>query len=446
LYNGLIGVIADDLTGAMDAGMQLLAKNVQIRTALTVDDLDAVVAGADVVVANTQSRNIDPRIAHGQVKAALGKLLAGGCRAWYKKIDSTLRGNIGAELRAALESGIFALVIVAPALPFNKRTTVNGVHYVDGVRLAEIELAKDPFAPIACSEVGEIIRNQFEVPVGHLDLSAVRQGGAVLRKKAEEYLAAGIRVLAADAEEEQDLQNIAAAAGLLSGKTLLCGSAGLFQHFDRAYPIPGRSGEPRADIALEELPVLVLSGSPAQMSKRQIRYAEVRRDGTVVIRCDVTAAPEAELTGSMQRVAEIVVNHLRAGKNVVLDAAGESKESILLQSWGDRGRLDHYSALVQKLVRDTASAAAQAGISALVLFGGDTAVSALKGLGGQGIEIIGEVEPYIPLGRLIGGAYSGLPVVTKAGGFGGEKSLIRILAELSSLKAGAQQRRQRHDE
>ena len=206
MHNGLIGVIADDLTGAMDAGMQLLAKKCADPTALTVDDLDAVVAGADVVVANTQSRNIDPQIAHGQVKAALRKLLAGGCRTWYKKIDSTLRGNIGAELRAALESGIFALVIVAPALPFNKRTTVNGVHYVDGVRLAEIELAKDPFATIACSEVGEIIRNQFEVPVGHLDLSAVRQGGAVLRKKAEEYLAAGIRVLAADREEEQDLQ------------------------------------------------------------------------------------------------------------------------------------------------------------------------------------------------------------------------------------------------
>ena len=159
------------------------------------------------------------------------------------------------------------------------------------MRLAEIELAKDPFAPIACSEVGEIIRNQFEVPVGHLDLSAVRQGGAVLRKKAEEYLAAGIRVLAADAEEEQDLQNIAAAAGLLSGKTRLCGSAGLFQHCDRAYPIPGRSGSQGLTLPLRTAGIgAVRKPRPDVQKADTLRRSQARRH--VVIRCDVTAAPE----------------------------------------------------------------------------------------------------------------------------------------------------------
>lgn len=424
---GFIGVIADDLTGAMDAGMQLLAKGLRIRAALTVDDLEAVITGADVVVANTQSRNIDPESAYGQVKAALQRLAAGGCRAWYKKIDSTLRGNIGAEIRAALDSGIFDLVVAAPALPFNKRTTVGGVHYVGGVELAETELAKDPFAPIAYSEIGEIIKSQFDAPVGHLDLAVVRQGSEKLARTAGEYLAAGFRVLTADAEVGEDLEQIAAAAGMMPASTLLCGSAGLFQYLDKAYAFPAPSGGQGSSQTLLGAPVLVLSGSPAQMSKQQIRCVENMLGDTVVLRCDIASVPEEEVSGRVGEVIETVVSHLRAGTNVVLDAAGTGKEAILRQSQGSRRQLDSASALVQQLVRDTSAAAASVPLGALVLFGGDTAVSALKGLGGQGIEISSEVEPYIPLGRLIGGAYSGLPVVTKAGGFGSEQSLLHIL-------------------
>jgi len=431
----LIGLIADDLTGAMDAGMQLLSRRLAIHTALTVDDVEAVMAGADVVVANTQSRNIDPHAAYRQVRTALDKLAAGGCRAWYKKIDSTLRGNIGAELKAVLDSGVFDLVITAPALPYNKRTTINGIHYVDGVELAEIELAKDPFAPIAYSEIGSIIKTQFEGEVGHLPLDTVRRGSGALAAKAKEYLAAGIKVLTADAETERDLRQIASAAGVLPCRVLLCGSAGLFRYLDEAYSLANPRGEgekPKVDrepyAPPEGAPVLVLSGSPAQMSKRQIQYLEDRRPDTVVVAADIAAVPEGEAAAKTMEVISTVIGHLRAGKNVALDAAGTSKEAILSQTRGMREQLDRFSSTVQTLLRDAAAAAAaQVPLAALVLFGGDTAVAVLKQLGGQGIAIVNELEPYIPLGRLIGGAYAGLLVVTKAGGFGSEDSLLRIL-------------------
>lgn len=443
---GLVGVIADDLTGAMDAGMQLIGKNLRICTALTAEDLESVIDGADVVVVNTQSRNIDPQQAYGNVKAVVRQLVTSGCQAWYKKIDSTLRGNVGAEIKAVLDSQIFDLVIVAPALPFNKRTTVGGIHFVDGVKLAEIELAKDPFAPIYHSAIAEIINSQFAAQIGHLELAAVREGGKALAQKAAEYLAFEVKIVVADAESEQDLHNIATAARLLPCKTLLCGSAGLFQYLDEAYPIPASQGDQTTGLRMADrredapaysapdgAPVLVLSGSPAQMSKKQIRYLDNRRQDTVVISFDITEVPEAETGDSIEQVISNVLGHLQAGRNVVLDAAGVSKEFILKRTQGNSQQLDYYSSLVQKLVRDTAIAAARTRLSALVFFGGDTAVTVLKALGGKGIAIAKEVEPYIPLGRLIGGAYSGLPVVTKAGGFGNEQSLIRILELLDSL-------------
>jgi len=60
------------------------------------------------------------------------------------------------------------------------------------------------------------------------------------------------------------------------------------------------------------------------------------------------------------------------------------------------------------------------------LFGGDTAFAAAEGLGAKGIEIKGQLEPYIPYGEWIGGVSPGLPVVTKAGGFGKENSLVEL--------------------
>lgn len=386
----LIGLIADDLTGAMDAGMQLLSRRLAIHTALTVDDVEAVMAGADVVVANTQSRNIDPHAAYRQVRTALDKLAAGGCRAWYKKIDSTLRGNIGAELKAVLDSGVFDLVITAPALPYNKgRPSMESTMWTEW-NLPRSNWPRILSRPLPIRRSGASsrlsLRGSRAFAPGHC-----APGERALAAKAKEYLAAGIKVLTADAETERDLRQIASAAGVLPCRVLLCGSAGLFRYLDEAYSLANPRGEgekPKVDrepyAPPEGAPVLVLSGSPAQMSKRQIQYLEDRRPDTVVVAADIAAVPEGEAAAKTMEVISTVIGHLRAGKNVALDAAGTSKEAILSQTRGMREQLDRFSSTVQTLLRDAAAAAAaQVPLAALVLFGGDTAVAVLKQLGAR---------------------------------------------------------------
>jgi uncharacterized protein YgbK (DUF1537 family) len=67
---------------------------------------------------------------------------------------------------------------------------------------------------------------------------------------------------------------------------------------------------------------------------------------------------------------------------------------------------------------------------ALVLFGGDTALSVLDHLKTEGIEIEGEILKGVVIGRLIGGRWHGLRMVTKAGAFGKGKALEKILGIL----------------
>lgn len=435
---GFFGVIADDLTGAMDAGVQMLNKNAKVHVVLAVESMDSVIEETDFVVVNTRSRNVSSDTAYQKATAAVQQFLDNGCSIIYKKIDSTLRGNIGVELKAILDCGIFDCIVIAPALPFNKRTTVNGVHFVDGVKLADTELAKDPFAPIHHSAIVDIIKEQIDTDAGLIGLGEVRKGSLNIAQEISKLVEKGTKIIVADAAVEKDLQAIANGARLFPGNKVLCGSAGLFQYFDEAYNLEfACSDRDKGHVSIKQsAPVLVVSGSPANMSKQQIRFLAKERPDISLIRFDITAVSDARISDEIIYVIDEVLHNLDKGRHVVLDAAGAGKEVILNQSQGNQKKLDYHSSLVLKLISQVAHAAVSyIPLRGIVIFGGDTAVAVTKCLGARGIEIMGQIQPYIPYGNLSGGAFSGLPVVTKAGGFGKEDSLVRIISSLTKGRA-----------
>jgi uncharacterized protein YgbK (DUF1537 family) len=73
--------------------------------------------------------------------------------------------------------------------------------------------------------------------------------------------------------------------------------------------------------------------------------------------------------------------------------------------------------------------------SALVLTGGDTARGVCGALGTFALDVRREVAPGVPLNQLQGGRWDGLPVVTKAGGFGDLETLARVVYELEGMRA-----------
>ncbi|MBK9391151.1 MAG: hypothetical protein IPN68_13520 [Bacteroidetes bacterium] len=63
----------------------------------------------------------------------------------------------------------------------------------------------------------------------------------------------------------------------------------------------------------------------------------------------------------------------------------------------------------------------------MVLTGGDTAIKTLNALNINGIVVKDEILHGIPYGYFNDDNYGDLLVVTKAGGFGGEDAIIKIL-------------------
>ena len=74
-------------------------------------------------------------------------------------------------------------------------------------------------------------------------------------------------------------------------------------------------------------------------------------------------------------------------------------------------------------------------VGALVVTGGETARAVFEAWGVRRLRLMGEVEAGLPVSRIEGWGRE-IPVLTKAGAFGGRESLLRCLEFLYGLKRG----------
>src|ERR671915_1438754 len=253
----LIAVIADDLTGAADAGVQLVSTG--YRTAVVFGEAEVVADDLDAVSFDTDSRAMPAGFAAKRVVDAAR--VASGARIVYKKLDSTLRGNVAAELAAALGGARRDRVIVAPAFPAAGRTTVGGIQRVHGVPVDETEMANDPNTPVSEAHVPSLLADTFS-SVGALGVEDLADL-VLVRKTLEDY-----ECVVADAERNADLETLVRAVPD-PARILWAGSAGLALALGSVYPGPcaGDAGVERGPIR----PVLVVVGSLSGVAREQVR-------------------------------------------------------------------------------------------------------------------------------------------------------------------------------
>ncbi|SEE44329.1 four-carbon acid sugar kinase family protein [Jiangella alba] len=230
-------LIADDLTGAAESAAAFALRAPRIVGLDTWRSLRASHTSG-VVAVDTDSRYVSPELAAERCRAVLALLPPGGVV--VKKIDSTLRGPLAAEVAALRELG--GLLVVSPALPALGRTVVGGVVLVDGVPLERSAAwAAEPRpAPTSVAEA------LAPLPVVVVSLAAVR-GGADTLATALRVAADGHQVAVCDAETDDDLDRIVAAAPAAAGDLPVrwAGSAGLAHALARAQVaadarLPGR--------------------------------------------------------------------------------------------------------------------------------------------------------------------------------------------------------------
>lgn len=412
-------IVADDLTGANDAGVQLAKRGAQVVVWL--DYARPYDGFADVVVFDTDSRSISPPQAYHRLRTLLGRLGAIQPRDVVKKVDSTLRGNVGAETRAVLDEISGAFAVVCPAYPKNGRTSRDGILMVRGTRVDQTDFARDLFSPIRDARIAA----HLDEPSIGIGVETVRAGADALISAIESAKARSIRVAVVDAENDADLRIVAGLQARRDDIVWVC-SAGLIEvlEHDIVRAVPERTWASREA-------VLFLVGSLSAMTRHQVRAFKRHAVVEEVDPSDVLRDAPA-LASAIHRIRKA----LEKGHDALLAIAGDRAavlEALALGAelgWNTQDTGEQLRALLaaaaEPLVRGRPGAT-------FVLSGGDVARSFCDRFGISGMTLLTELAPGIALGRPFG---ADMYLVTKAGGFGHPETYREILDGLREKMRG----------
>lgn len=415
-----LGVIADDLTGANDTGVQYAKQGLETVVLMDAKNLKEIGEKADVVVINTESRLDDDKTAYLKVKEAAKILKEMEINAVYKKIDSTLRGNIGAELDAIMDEWKINVAILVPAFPRNKRVTIGGYQLVNQVPLSMTEISRDPLTPVKESYVPALLKAQTKRNVVHIPLSKVMDE-ATLEKELKKAGGEGEVIIVLDAATQNDLKRIAKIITLTGFEKLTSGPAGLAEEMPKALGL------------ISGKPAILICGSISEVTLKQIRRAEeMIKDLAIKLDINKILKNEKGRDGEIWRIIKEVKANVAEEKDSIITSA-VSKESVEEDiRIGKKLGLSNaeISEKIASALGKIAYITAEEEIAGIILTGGAIATAALKTMGAIGVKVLNEIMPGIPIGRIIGSKFNGLKIITKAGAFGDQDALSNSIRQI----------------
>ncbi|MBP1153326.1 MULTISPECIES: four-carbon acid sugar kinase family protein [unclassified Paenibacillus] len=422
-----LAMIADDLTGANDSGVQLARYGLN-TSVLFEPDVTAI--HQEAVVIDTDSRWLPRSQAYDKVKEVSQVLKSGSFDVIYKKVDSTLRGNLGAEIDALYEVFRPDFVVIAPAYPKNGRKTIDGYHYLHEKPLSETEIAKDPKTPVRDSFIPSIIQSQSEQPIALVTYEELRSGLEAVQAKLIQCQEDGIRYVVFDAEEEEDLRRIVQTMARIGRSVCWVGSAGLANYLPEIYGL--QTKEIELDIQRDQKPVLLVVGSVSPTTRKQLDIVvQQPHIKGIELRSSLLVADNASRKAEMQRVYEEAKRALDDRHDIALFSSGRPEDIEEAQRLGKKNGMDESAvsnSISGALGTVTSWLIEACEIKGMVLTGGDTAKQVCMQLGVTGFHLIAEVEIGIPLGRTIGA--KPMYAITKAGAFGTDLSLLNSIQKL----------------
>ncbi|AEC17781.1 four-carbon acid sugar kinase family protein [Gallibacterium anatis] len=411
-----IVVIADDLTGANDTAVQFYKKGLTVDMVFALQQVNESNA-SDVLVINTDSRSLMIENAQKRI-FAIGEHLNLEQKQIYKKVDSTLRGNIGAELEACLSVSDRNVAIFCPALPSANRIVKDGVCFVDGKPLLETEFATDPKTPVISSNVNKIIANQTNIPVVIVNMELFSESEIIQQIKNRQF---NKTIFSFDAKNDDDLKKISQIIKKIDFPIIASGSSGLAKYvFSKS---------------LSDLPVLFVIGS---MSKKINEQVELLRSEMVIdfisINAERLLVDQQYQLSLIKDMSLILLNK----NNLIIKTEGSSEVRGKIDELCDKFSLtrvelgerigDSLSSLVVSLLNNIDKS-----ISGLFLTGGDIAMKVIKELKLSNYHIAGEIESGVPYGYFSDNDFSGIPIITKAGAFGSKYVLKNSLVFIKNL-------------
>jgi len=376
-------VLADDLTGALEVGAKFAASGLTslawTAAALLPPDLQNAVGA---LVVDTETRHDAPAEAARKVyqfsRAAYDQRFSH----IFKKTDSTLRGNIGAELTALVEAFDGAPLFYVPAYPQMGRTVRAGSLYVNGVLVTSTHFANDPFNPVTESHIPTLLKSQCRLSIHSgpvADVANSDPGGIVI----------------CDGETDAEVESAARAFVRSSTFRLAAGPAAFATHLAHLVDLPRKPPSPLPAIRNG----LIVNGSLHPVSREQIEQAKQAGFNSID----------------------------RGTKTSTMDEGW----TILEPGTGTGGATLDFA---KGIARSVCQILSTTSLDAMVIFGGDTAYAILEALGSPPLHLIGEVMEGVPISRIeakhlgprTGHRDRDLYLITKAGSFGSPTVLTTI--------------------
>lgn len=413
-------VIADDLTGAGDAGIQYQKAGHSVYLSLRNEELE-IPERTDVLILNSDSRFLSSEEAYRKVFNAVSECRNSGISKFYKKIDSTLRGNIKSEIDAVLEAAELKTAVIAPSAPVKNRTVLKGHCYVGNQLVHNSDAGNDVLNPVRSSYIPDLFKDGYESHTYLLGLEEIRSSRGKEKETIRKIIDTGVRYIICDAELDSDLELLSVLNDMKD--VLLVGSSGLAE-----FLTGGISDDHQCEIS-DAIPpgrILIVNGSRMEISRLQVDAVIVNRPVCKIslYEKNIVENPVEELNRALS-----LVDRCEEGHSLLIQSTAIEDNNKSFDINAERKTAEVISTFVGELVSQMLL---KKTIEAVILIGGDTSSKIIKALNIEGLEYSGEVLPGIPFGRLIRAANNAnLFFISKSGSFGETETLMKLFDFLS---------------
>lgn len=423
-------IVADDLTGANATGSLLAKHGLRVGTLMGQTELTDLTQ-FDVLAVTTDSRGSTPEIARQRVSQVMRDFQATSVGFCNKRIDSTLRGNVGAEIDAMLDQLVPETVaVVVAAFPSSGRISSGGYLLVDGIPLEQTGVAADPTSPVTQSNIVEIIASQTKRTVGYISLQTVMSGDQLVIEALLAQHTSGNRIIVVDACTNEDIATIAKAV-ITSELPYIAVDPG---PFTEALAIASAGDLPRKHLSK----LLFVVGSATELTRQQLAHFQGAYQ-PLTVKLEVlnflkSSTREAEIKRGVQMVISqfeenetfLLATNLAATDIVDLEAAAIQVNLTLTEA--SELITESLAEITYQLLTLTADQ-----IRGIYLSGGDVTVAFCQKVKASGVEVLDEILPLAVYGQLIGGTRQGQVIVTKGGLVGDGEALTKCAQYLERV-------------
>ena len=420
----LLGVIADDFTGATDIAGMLVKGG--MRTIQTIGVPTSEPENVDAVVVALKTRTIRPEDAVAQSLDALAWLKANGAQQIYFKycstFDSTAKGNIGPVMDALMRELKTDFTIACPAFPENGRTIFRGYLYVGDVLLSESGMKDHPLTPMIDANLVRVLKAQTAHKVGLVRYDTVAQGPEAVRERIAALRQEGVCAAVVDAVSDADLATIGAAcaemplvtagSGVGLGIALNHRAAGNLKHASEAAQLPRLAGRSA-----------VVSGSCSLATNGQVKHWVDA--GRAAIRID--ALELASDAGLIARIVEQALEQVAKAPVLVYATAPPEEVKRVQAALG----VERAGQITEAALAEVARALVErGGVSKLVAAGGESSGAVVQALGVESLRIGPQIDPGVPW-TMTGGPKP-IALALKSGNFGTPDFFSKALRQIEA--------------